>query len=153
MYVTIRTHKSWGLKKETLVQIYKSLIRSVIEYTGMNFMAFGKEERKELEIIQNSALRAILVKKREDGNACLKIEANIESISLRMHKLNTAFLKNATNRKNPIISDLVDNYMQTLVNYERNGYIGGATILKQNKFFLSLYKKYRTAHLVSTSGD
>ena len=89
--IRILTHKSWGLNKSTLVQIYKSLIRSVMEYVGLNFYILGKEQKNELEVIQNSALRAIFNKKREYGNRNLLKLAKVESIRSRLNKLNNLY--------------------------------------------------------------
>ena len=89
--IRILTHKNWGLNKSTLVQIYKSLIRSVMEYVGLNFYILGKEQKNELEVIQNSALRAIFNKKREYGNRNLLKLAKVESIRSRLNKLNNLY--------------------------------------------------------------
>ena len=159
--IRILTHKSWGLRKETLIQIYKSLIRSVIEYMGMNYYAFGRAQRNELEVIQNSALRAILKKKREDGNKNLLREANIESIRQRMNRLNCKYVEKSIKQGNPIVKDLIENYKGIIEKDTNSGYISGATILNQNKFCNRIIKEklsrtsqtIRTAHLVCTSGD
>ena len=57
--IRILTHKNWGLKYDTLVQIYKSIIRSIIEYSGLNYDSLRTNQKRELETIQNNALRAV----------------------------------------------------------------------------------------------
>ena len=107
--IKLLTHKSWGLKKSTLVQIYKSLIRSIIEYTGLIYYGFCPEQRRELEVIQNSALTVIFNKKREDGTKNLLKLAGIESIKARICKLNKAYLRRSIRTENPLIVDLIEN--------------------------------------------
>ena len=139
--IRILGHRSWGLKKETLVQIYKSLIRSVIEYVGLSYSAFSRDQRQELEVIQNSALRAIFKKKREFGNKNLLKLAKIESVKARMDKLNNEYLLKSLKNKNPLIMDMVQNYKDSLKAMKGKGYIAGATILSLNKQFKKLAKK------------
>ena len=122
--IRLLTHKSWGLKKETLVQIYKSLIRSVIEYTGLSYYAFGKTQRKELEVIQNSAMRTIFNKKREFGTKNLLKLAGVDLLTM------IGILQ-----KNPIIVDLIENYRGVQLDEKSKGFFSGSTILNGNQFY------------------
>ena len=130
--IRLLTHKSWGLKKETLVQIYRSLIRSVIEYTGLSYYAFGKTQRKELEVIQNSAMRTIFNKKREFGTKNLLKLAGVDSIRSRMDQINNSYLEKCILQKNPIIVDLIENYRSVQLDEKSKGFYGGSTILNGN---------------------
>ena len=135
------TQKSWGLNKATLVQIYKSLIRSVIEYIGLSYFSLGPNQRKELEVIQNSALRTILRVKREEGNTKLLETAKIDSVCTRMRKLNATYVQKTINQENPLIIELINSYKESLSKDRERGLIGGITILKQDKYFQGILKK------------
>ena len=139
--IRLLTHKSWGLKKTTLVQIYKSLIRSVIEYTGLSYFGFGRAQRKELEVIQNSAIRTIFGINREEGNKNLLKIANIESIRSRMRKLNAVYIQKSIRQQNPLILGLIDSYKKSLEKDKNLVLIGGTTILKQDKNVQNILKK------------
>ena len=139
--IRLLTHKSWGLKKTTLVQIYKSLIRSVIEYTGLSYFGFGRAQRKELEVIQNSAIRTIFGINREEGNKNLLKIANIESIRSRMRKLNAVYIQKSIRQQNPLILGLIDSYKKSLEKDKNLELIGGTTILKQDKNVQNILKK------------
>ena len=142
-FIKLLTHKSWGLKKSTLVQIYKSLIRSIIEYTGLSYYGFCPEQRRELEVIQNSALRVIFNKKREDGTKNFLKLAGIESIKARMCKLNKAYLRKSIRTENPLIVDHIENYKNIFIKDKSRGYFSGATILNQDKYFNSIINQPR----------
>ena len=59
----------------------------------------GTDQKRELESIQNSALRAIFKKKREFDNKDLLKLAKIETIRKRLNKLNNAYIKNVLHEK------------------------------------------------------
>lgn len=142
--IRILTHKSWGLKCKTLVQIYKSLIRSIIEYIGLNYYSLGNNQKSELEAIQNNALRTIFKKKREFGNKNLLKIAGVETIRSRMNKLNNIYLQKCQLRKNPIICDLMECYKETVIIESSKGYISGSTLLSQNPFYKRFAKQDNT---------
>ena len=73
-------HKSWQIDTNTLKQIYQSLVRSLIEYTGFRFNLFSDTSKASLQAIENSALRIIYHKKREFGNNRLLELAGIEGL-------------------------------------------------------------------------
>ena len=133
--IRILAHKSWGLKYDTLVQIYKSLIRSIIEYSGLNYDSLGTNQKRELETIQNNDLRAIFKKNREFGNKNLRKLAKVDSIKVRMSKLNGQYLEKCVKQDNPLIIDLIIQYKNTIVSDREKGILNGRTILSQNKYF------------------
>ena len=95
----------------------------------------GTDQKRELESIQNSALRAIFKKKREFGNKDLLKLAKIETIRKRMDKLNNTYIKKCVARKNPIITDLINSYKNTLKTEQEKGIFGGMTLLSQTACF------------------
>jgi len=60
--IKILSQKSWCLTKDTLVQVYNVLIRSVLEYSAILAPAISKTNLNTLQVIQNNALRIILKK-------------------------------------------------------------------------------------------
>jgi hypothetical protein len=57
--IKILSQKSYKLEHKTLVQIYFSLIRSVMESSAIIFPGLTEQRYKRLQAIQNSALRSI----------------------------------------------------------------------------------------------
>ena len=53
---------NWKLGEHILVRMYKSLVRSVIDFACVTTFAQSKDVTKRFEIIQNDALRSILIK-------------------------------------------------------------------------------------------
>ena len=58
--IKILSHNSWKLSQKSLINIYYTLIRSVIDYSAIISPAICKTNLKQLQIIQNNALRTIL---------------------------------------------------------------------------------------------
>jgi hypothetical protein len=59
------SHKSWSLSSKTLTSIYISIIRSIFEYPSILAPTLSKENIRQLQVIQNSALRICLKLPRE----------------------------------------------------------------------------------------
>ena len=108
----ILSHKSWHLEESTLMNIYQSLIRSLIDYTGFMFDYLSTANKTKLEAIQNYALRVIFRKPREFGNENLLELAKIDTISARSNAINNRFLEKAEIHGNPIITDLIEEYLE-----------------------------------------
>jgi hypothetical protein len=60
--IKIMSHKSWQLKKETLIQVYNVLIRSVMDYSAILMPVISETFKNKLQVIQKNALRTILKK-------------------------------------------------------------------------------------------
>ena len=60
--IKILAYKTWQLTKQTLIQIYNVLIRTVIEYSAIIAPIISVTNLNTLQIIQNNALRIILNK-------------------------------------------------------------------------------------------
>ena len=76
--------KNWRLDQNTLIQIFKSLIRSVIDYASVTLSGLSQSSRNGLEVIQNNALRTIIKKRLSDRVPveCLRELAGISHQSL-----------------------------------------------------------------------
>ena len=106
--------KRWRIKENTLVQIYKSLIRSIIDYSA--FLAgFASDSKLTiLDRIQNEALRIIFRVKRTDhlSNSKLRKLAKVESIKERMTKLSNKYIRRAVINSNDLINELLKSYQE-----------------------------------------
>ena len=112
--IKILSHKSWCLTKETLVQVYNVLIRSVLEYSAILAPAISKTNLNTLQVIQNNALRIILKKPilTRTKISDLHKEANIDMIKDRFNKLRNRYVKKAIENNNPTIRELISEYLR-----------------------------------------
>jgi len=87
---TIRTLSStkWGASKKLLRQVYVSFVRSKMEYGGVIFGETSEKNCRKLEVVQNSALRAILGARKTSPILSLEAEAFILPVRLRLRYLN-----------------------------------------------------------------
>ena len=104
--------KNWALNTNILIRIYKSLVRSVLDYASVTSIACNVDVRAKFETLQNDALRIIFKKSVMDH---VKIEdlrkwANVTSIYDRHHELLTRYYERAIISNNPLIKKLFSNY-------------------------------------------
>ena len=76
----------WGGDRKTLLLLYKSLIRSVLEYNSFIFTHIAATNQKRIETIQNSALRIVTGAFRTTPTNSLLTEVNVHSLAMRSHK-------------------------------------------------------------------
>ena len=120
------TQKQWKIDAGVLINIYKSLIRSIMEYSSFSINITSNKLANKLQIIQNGALRAIFHQRREFGNKNIHNLANMESIKERLECLSERFLERAEAYSNPMISELIEDYRET---FASNAPPGKPTIL------------------------
>ena len=106
----IVSHKSWCLTKDTLKQIYRSIIRSKVEYSFVMESCIQSGALQKLNVIQNTALRSIYSKKREFGNEPLLTLANEQTLLNRFKELKKRYIKKTMEFDNPIICPLIEEY-------------------------------------------
>ncbi len=108
----ILSHKSKKMTQKTLIQIYFTLIRSVIEYSAIIAPALGICNYKKIQIIQNNALRIILhVKRIEHLNIDeLHKRAGVNKIEERLYELRKRYIENAIDDDNPLVKETVSEY-------------------------------------------
>jgi hypothetical protein len=73
----VLAHKSWSLGPKTLINIYVSLIRSVIEYPAILAPCLSQQNINLLQVIQNNALRICLKKPKDTPINSLHFNAKI----------------------------------------------------------------------------
>lgn len=106
------SHKSWCLSTQTLVQVYKALVQSLLEYSAPLFSTLNKKNKESLQAIQTSALRIIFKKSKTFGNKNLLTLANEVPLETRLNELKNSYLDKAKANKNPIILDLINDYKE-----------------------------------------
>ena len=112
---------SWRLPEHTLIQLYKSLIRSIIEYSSFLVNNISKSYLKTLEAIQNNTLRIIFrITWEEAPTLELRERAKVCKIEDRLKDLNKKYLKKALLTSNPLITNLIDDYLTFRRNNDPN---------------------------------
>lgn len=115
----VLAHKSWGLSTKTLVQVYNTLIRSLLEYSMFTYPLLNKVNRKKMQAIQNNALRIIFKKKKDESVEQLHTDLGLPNIQERAKNLVKTYLDKALNKENPMIVELIEDY-DHFKNYNSN---------------------------------
>jgi hypothetical protein len=109
--IKILSHKSWKLTQSTLTQIYKSLVRSMVEYSSTVLSSLSKSRYRKLQAIQNTALRSIYKLPFDTSTAYIGLLTGVDEIKDRFNKLNENFIKRALLNANPLICDSYKEYL------------------------------------------
>ena len=118
------SHKSWHLSQETVKGVYKSLIRSLLDYISPFYSAFSQKAKKDLQIIQNNCLRVIYKQfyNEKSRNQMSTIDlhrlSNEKLIENRTENLTLQYLSDAIESKNPMVCDLKNEFYITLKEVE-----------------------------------
>ena len=80
-------HAKWGSDETTLLHLYRSLIRSKLDYGTIIYGSPTKSYLRRLDPIQNQALRLCLGAFRTSPATSLHVEANEMPIELRRRRL------------------------------------------------------------------
>ena len=129
VYVTwdIYYHRTWKLGKNTLINIYRSLVGSVIDYNFFILPFVSSQNLNRLQSIQNKALRCILKLPfnqetgRHYSTESLNNLSGLGSISARLTELKKEYLKAALNKQNPLICPLIEEYLSSRSEIEKEG--------------------------------
>ena len=105
-----------ALDTKTLVNVYKLIIRSLIDYSAFMVDLISKTELNRIQVIQNNALRIILKKSLIDKCSIDDLHSlcDIEMVESRMRKLNEKYFTKAN--ANPLVEHLVEDYGQNFIN-------------------------------------
>ncbi len=123
----ILSHKSWKLAKTTLSNIYKTLVRSVIEYSSILFPLFKEEAIKKFCVIQNNCMRIISRVRLIDKMKISELEnsCGIENLKKRMDTLRLRYIYKAVYFENPLIKEIMEDH---------NNYVGGRNVKHRSLF-------------------
>lgn len=95
-------HQKWGAEKETLIMIYKALIRSKLDYGSFLYMHACKSALKKLDSIQNTALRISSGAFRTSPTLSIACETGEAPLHYRRNKLALTYIARlAQNPVNP----------------------------------------------------
>jgi hypothetical protein len=114
---TLSYDQLWKLDNSVLIKLYKTLVRSIIEYSSVIIGSVSQSFIKKLEAIQNNALRAIYQESWEDmrevGNRPedLREKSKIQTIENRLKQLNERYIEKALLTRNPFVDEMIEDYL------------------------------------------
>lgn len=105
--IKILCQNRWHLNLTTKLALYKSLIRSIIDYSLFKWPIISIANKMKLQAIQNSALRIIFRKDRTYPLGDLHSLSGLETLTERHKTIMSRYFTKCTETKNPLISELV----------------------------------------------
>ena len=98
----VLSHTSWGADRTTLLHLYRSLIRSKLDYGSIIYGSARKSYLQMLDTVHNQGLRLALGAFRTSPVSSLNVEADEPSVWLRREKLSLQYaIRLAANPSNP----------------------------------------------------
>ena len=110
----IISNKSWGLDIDTRELVYKSLIRSVMEYSSILWPCLSKTNAQALVSIQNNCLKIINNRSKYQSSKEINVISSVEELNHRLDTLNLNYIKSCLSQGNELIIDLFDEYINFL---------------------------------------
>jgi len=107
--IKILSCKTWKLRPDTLMNIYKSLIRSIMEYSSILYPLISQRSFKKLEIIQNKAIRISYKCGWRENTSELLAMAKLDDLKQRFDELNSRYLEKCL-LSNELIIELTQNF-------------------------------------------
>ena len=99
----VLAHTSWGADQETLLHLYRSLIRSKLDYGCIVYGSARGSYLRMFDPIQNHAVRLCLGAYRTSPASSLPMEANEPPLYFRQKKLSLQYcIKLSCNYNNPV---------------------------------------------------
>ena len=96
------SNMNWGAERKVLLKLYRSLVRSKLDYGCTVYGSARLSYLRKLDSIHNKGLRLALCAFRKSPVNCLYAEANEPSLNLRRKKLSLQYnLKSNRNPDNP----------------------------------------------------
>ena len=115
----VLSHTSWGADRTTLLHLYRSLIRSKLDYGSIVYGSARKSYLQMLDTVHNQGLRLALGAFRTSPVSSLNVEANELSLWLRRENLSLQYaIRLAANPSNPAFEVTFPPQFQDY--YERN---------------------------------
>ena len=111
------SNTKWGADSKTLLLLYKSCIRPILDYGSLLYHTASKSNLSKLEVIQNQSLRLAFGAMSTTPISSLQMEANISSLSHRREFLFLKYAEKAQNHpRHPTRKILQDKYNTEVVN-------------------------------------
>ncbi|RNA04698.1 RNA-directed DNA polymerase from mobile element jockey-like [Brachionus plicatilis] len=110
------SNRKWGLKPKKIDNLYKSFIGSILDYSFPCLNSFSETNIKEIQVIQNSAVRHILKLKKDTPSNIVHQEAfnklNLLTVSNRLFELNERIVRAGLSHYVPLVVTLVEEYRE-----------------------------------------
>ena len=104
----------YNIPQKKNISLYKTLIRSRLEYGHVALLSAAKCHKNSLEILQNKALRVILGRTRQTPIAELQHEARMKPIEERLKELAKGwFVKAQQTPDHPLVLNVYEYHQQT----------------------------------------
>ena len=109
------SHRDWGGDSQTLLKLYRTLIRSQLDYGSIVYGSARKSYLQMLDPVQNLSLRLCLGAFRTSPIESLQVEANEPPLSIRRNRLAIQYaVKIKSNSTNPTHQSIFDPKYSTL---------------------------------------
>ena len=103
------SHADWGGDKRTLLNLYRSLVRSKLDYGCIIYGSARKSYLNKLDTIHHQGLRLALGAFRTSPVQILYSEAQEPSLYIRRKKLSLQYVaKVASNPNDPVYNDILN---------------------------------------------
>ena len=123
----VLSHRHWKVPIKAAINMYISLVRSIIDYTLFAYDIMPKKEQNKLQILQNNCLRIVLKKQKDEISIInLHKEAEIETIAERARSLKKSYELSCTKNENPLYKQLIDEFNEFKM---ENVYVTTPTLL------------------------
>ena len=109
------SHRDWGGDSQTLLKLYRTLVRSKLDYGSIVYGSARKSYLQMLDPIQNLSLRLCLGAFRTSPIESLQVEANEPPLGIRRNRLALQYaIKVKSNSTNPTHQSIFDPRYSTL---------------------------------------
>ena len=109
--IKIFSHRSWYISKQTLIQIYRSLIGSIFDYSFFTIANVSTTNLKSVQRVQNRAIRCIFKLDWDSPSKDLGKISGLLTIYQRFYQLGGRYLvKNLYRGSNLLLDALLINY-------------------------------------------
>ena len=103
----------WGCDPQTLILVYKSLIRAKIEYGSIWYYPVNNSHRRKLEGIQNEAIRLALGYRRTTPVNIIQAESKLPSIMDRTTLLGAKYIARVVSNSSHPLNEILENFSLT----------------------------------------
>ncbi|RMZ95053.1 hypothetical protein BpHYR1_008878, partial [Brachionus plicatilis] len=129
----ILSNEKWGLNQNTLGNLYKSFVGSILDYSFPCLNSFSENNIKKLQAIQNTAVRSILKLKYDTLSNIVHHEAfnklKLLTVSNWLFELSERYVGTGLSHSIPLVVRLVKEYKEGF----ESRYIEYPTPLYNNK--------------------
>ena len=112
--IRIFSHSSWHLSKKTLIDLYKTLVGSIFDYSFFTISSVSESSLKMIQTVQNRAIRCIYRLKWDSPTNNLPQISGLIPIKWRLTQLGIRFLVKAIKFNNPLTVLLISEYIRSL---------------------------------------